>query len=120
MGGWLTGMGVAGLSGMGGRLGAEYATMVPMPVGSARSYMEILDGNNFCTSLFLLLCAALLFGVASAAREKTVDRVVLLTALSLLGFSAISFFYFFPMPGVFTGIGAILALMARTRGAAAA
>ncbi len=35
-------------------------TMVPMPVGAARSYMQILDGNNICTAVFLLLCAALL------------------------------------------------------------
>ena len=28
--------------------------------------MEILDGNNICTSLFLLLCAAILFVVATA------------------------------------------------------
>jgi len=66
------------------------------------------------------LCAALLFGVASAAKEKRVDRVVLLKALSLLGFSIITFGCFFPRPGVFTGIGAILALMARARGATAA
>jgi hypothetical protein len=95
------------------------ATMVPMPVGSARSYMQILDGNNICTSLFLLLCAALLFIAAKATKEQTVDRVLLLTALALLGISAISFVYFFPVPGVFTGAAAILALVARARGAGA-
>lgn len=93
------------------------ATMVPMPVGSAKSYMQILDGNNLCTSLFLVLCAALLFSVATAAREPT-DRVVLLTALALAGISALSFVFFFPVPGVFTGVAAILALVARSRHAA--
>jgi hypothetical protein len=93
------------------------ATMVPMPVGSAKSCMQILDGNNLCTSLLLVLCAALLFSIATAPREPT-DRVVLLTALALGGISALSFVYFFPVPGVFTGVAAILALVARSRGVA--
>lgn len=29
------------------------ATLVPMPVGAARIYMQILDGNNICTAVFL-------------------------------------------------------------------
>jgi hypothetical protein len=88
------------------------ATMVPMPIGAARSYMQILDGNNICTSLFLLLCAALLFAVASAEKGKVVDRVITVTAVALVGISVISFIYFFPAPGVFTGLAAVLALSA--------
>jgi hypothetical protein len=91
------------------------ATLVPMPVGSARSYMEILDGNNICTSLLLLFCAAVLFAVSRAAREQVVNRVVTLTALALGGVSALSFRYFFPVPGLFTGLGALLALLALGR-----
>lgn len=91
------------------------ATLVPMPIGSARSYLEILDGNNICTSLFLLLCAAMLFAVSRAAREPVVNRIVTLTALALLGVSAISFRYFFPVPGVFTGVAALLAFAALGR-----
>jgi CHASE2 domain-containing sensor protein len=91
------------------------ATMVPMPVGSARSYMEILDGNNLSTSLFLAVCAALLFSVARAKREPLVDQVIGLTALGLAGISVISFRYFFPVPAVFTGVAAVLSLVARAR-----
>jgi hypothetical protein len=91
------------------------ATWVPMPVGSARSYMEILDGNNICTSLFLLLCGAVLFAVSRAPREQVVNRVITLTAFALAGISAISFRYFFPVPGVFTGLAALLALVALGR-----
>jgi hypothetical protein len=89
------------------------ATLVPMPVGSAKSYMDILDGNNLCTTLLLLLCATLLFTVANVGREKAVDRVVILTALALAGVSVISFVYFFPVPGVFTGVAAMLAFSTR-------
>ena len=77
--------------------------------------MQILDGNNICTSLFLLLCAALLFALAKAGNEKATQSVVLLTGLALAGISLISFVYFFPVPGVFTGVAAILALWARTQ-----
>jgi hypothetical protein len=91
------------------------ATRVPMPVGSPRSYMEILDGNNLATSLFLAVCAALLFSVARAKREPVVDQVIGLTAFGLAGISLISFRYFFPIPAVFTGVGALLAFVARAR-----
>lgn len=91
------------------------ATLIPMPVGAARSYMEILDGNNISTSLFLLLCAALLFGVAGAAKERVVDRVIGLCALALAGISLISFRFFFPVPAVFTGLAAGLSLLARAK-----
>ena len=47
------------------------------------------------------------------------DRVVLFTGVALLGVSAISFVYFFPVPGVFTGLAALLALWTRLEGAAA-
>jgi len=91
------------------------ATMIPMPVGSPRSYMQVLDGNNICTSLFLLLCTGLLFTLAKAERERSTDQVLLLTAIALGGISLISFVYFFPVPGVCTGLAAILTLFARTR-----
>jgi hypothetical protein len=50
--------------------------------------------------------------VSRAAREQVVNRVITLTALALAGVSAISFRYFFPVPGVFTGLAALLALVA--------
>ena len=96
------------------------ATMIPMPIGSARSYIDILDGNNICTSVGLLLCAALLASVSSAAKARVVDRVIMVTALALAGVSLISLRYFFPVPALFTGLAAGLALFARTRDAQAA
>jgi len=101
-------------------IGVMKATLVPMPVGPSRSYMDLLDGNNLCTSVLLLLCAALLFGVAKAGKEKTADGVIVATALALAAVSLLSFVYFFPVPGAFTGIAAALALLARARGARAA
>ena len=90
-------------------------TMVPMPVGSARSYMQILDGNNLCTSLLLLLCGVLLLVLASAARSLVVDRLTQIIALALAGMSIISAVFFFPIPVVFSGLAAVLSFGALTR-----
>ena len=91
------------------------ATMVPMPIGAARSYMQILDGNNLCTSLLLLVCAALLFSIARLPSAPATNRVILIAALALAGFAIISVMYFFPIPTAFTGIASVLAIIARSR-----
>ncbi len=91
------------------------ATMVPMPVGAARSYMQILDGNNICTAVFLLLCAALLFSIASLPSAKATNRILVLAAGALAAFAVVSALYFFPVPTAFTGVAAVLSVIARTR-----
>jgi len=91
-------------------------TMVPMPVGSDRSYMQILDGNNLCTSLFLFLCGTLVFLSAKAPVECASNRILFVIAISLAVFAVISVMYFFPVPAVLTGVAACLILFARTRG----
>ena len=91
------------------------ATLVPMPVGAARSYMQILDDNNLCTSLFLLVCAALLFSIASLPSAPATNRVILVAALGLAGFATVSARYFFPIPTVLTGIASVLAIIPRSR-----
>ena len=91
------------------------ATMVPMPVGAARSYLQILDGNNLCTAVFLLLCAALLFAIAGSPGAPATNRVLFVTAIALAAFAGISFLYFFPVPTVFTGLAAVLCVVACTR-----
>jgi hypothetical protein len=63
----------------------------------------------------LFFCAAVLFAVSRAAKEPVVNRVITLTCFALAGFSALSFRYFFPIPGVFTGLAALLALVALGR-----
>ena len=89
--------------------------MIPMPVGAARSYMQILDGNNLGTAVLLLLCAVQLFGIAGAPSSPVTNRVLLITALGLAAFSIISAMHFFPVPTVFTAIASAFSLVARTR-----
>ena len=91
------------------------ATKVPMPVGAARTYMQILDGNNLCTAVLLLLAAALLFAIAGLPGAPATDRVLVVTAVALAAFAVISFLCFFPVPTVFTGVAAVLCLIARSR-----
>ena len=89
--------------------------MVPMPVGAARSYMQILDGNNICTALFLLLCAVLLFAISGLPSATATNRILVITAVALAAFAIISVIYFFPVPSFFTGIAAVLSIIGRTR-----
>jgi hypothetical protein len=91
------------------------ATLIPMPIGSPRNYMEILDGNNICTSVLLALCAMLLFSMAGSPKGRETDRVILITSLALAIVAMVSIRYFFPVPAAFTGLAALLALVARSR-----
>ncbi len=90
-------------------------TMIPMPVGAPRSYMEILDGNNLCTSLLLMLCGTLLLAIAPSPKDATSDRVILIVALALIGLATLSSLYFFPVPAIFTGLSALLCFISRAQ-----
>ncbi|MFN0080866.1 MAG: LIC_13387 family protein [Prosthecobacter sp.] len=90
-------------------------TMVPMPVGTSRTYMQILDGNNLCTSLLLLLLGVILFSIAPFPKTSMVDRVIGIAAVALTGFAVISAIYFFPVPVVTTALASALSLFARTK-----
>jgi hypothetical protein len=90
-------------------------TMIPMPVGQPRSYLQILDGNNFCTSLLLLLLAAQLFAISGAPGGESSNKVVLISALALGALAAISARYFFPVPTLLTALAAALSILALTR-----
>jgi hypothetical protein len=91
------------------------ATMVPMPVGASRSYMQILDGNNICTSLLLFVLFIQLVTIARLPSSRSNNRVILISAFGLSGFAAISAAYFFPIPAITTSIAAGLCLIAWTR-----
>lgn len=95
-------------------IAAMQATMVPMPIGESRSYMQILDGNNLCTSLFLLLCGILLFAIARSPSSLITNRILIIVAIGLTGFASISAVYFFPLPAIFTGLAAALCIIACT------
>ena len=96
-------------------LGAMKTTLVPMPVGAARSYLQILDGNNLGTSLLLLLCGVLLLAFSAEPNAPAGNRVVLITSLALGAFAVISGGHFFPVPTVLAGVAAVLGLVARFR-----
>lgn len=90
-------------------------TMVPMPVGSAKSLLLVYDGNNVCTSVFLALCGALLLGVAGSPKSADADRVIRTTGVALACVAAISAVCFFPLPSAFTGIAAVVSWAAAAR-----
>jgi hypothetical protein len=91
------------------------ATMIPMPVGDARSYMQILDGNNLVSSLFMLMCALQLVAISSLPQQRSMKGILILIALALAAFAFISAFYFFPVPAILTGAAALLIFYAALR-----
>jgi hypothetical protein len=91
------------------------ATEVPMPVGSSRSYMQILDGNNLCTSVLLMLCAVQLYFASSVQKNAYTNQSVFIVALGLVCFALISAVYFFPIPAIFAGVAAGLSFFALKR-----
>jgi hypothetical protein len=62
-----------------------------------------------------LLCAVLLFAIAGLPNAPATNRVLVVTAAALAAFAVISALYFFPVPTVFTGIAAVLSIIARSR-----
>ncbi len=91
------------------------ATLVPMPIGSAKSYMQILNGNNFGTALLLIVCAGQLIAVAKLPESHAVNRTIAVSALGLAGFALISLTHFFPIPAILTGLAAALCIVAVAR-----
>ena len=92
------------------------ATMVPMPVGAAKSYLQILDGNNLATALLLLMCAAQLFLAARSPSGGPSSRVVTVVGIGLAAFAVISVTHFFPVPAVLTGLASALCVVSRASG----
>lgn len=93
------------------------ATMVPMPVGSARSYLQILNGNNLGTALLLLVCSLQIVVVARAQPSPAAQGTLVVAAGGLLGFALISATHFFPVPAVATGVAGALCLVGLRGGA---
>lgn len=87
-------------------------TLVPMPVGSARSYMQILNGNNYGTALLLLICAVQLIAIAKLPNSDATNRTLLIATFGLAGFTIISATHFFPIPALLTGIATLLCIAA--------
>lgn len=91
-------------------------TLVPMPIGKAQSYADIFLGNNISVSLFLLVTGLGFFllsgkdGIAGAGR-----RLIVLLSLGMVGLSAISALYFFPLPAACAGVAGILGLISARR-----
>ena len=89
-------------------------TMVPMPVGAARSFATLLDGNSIGLSIWMLVSGLMFIAAARAARP---DKVSL--ALNSAGMGALallSAFYFFPVPAACLAVAAVAGGVAAVRG----
>jgi hypothetical protein len=81
--------------------------MIPMPMGTPKSYMQILDGNNLSVSLYLFV-TGLIFLALSRQAPGGADNVVLaITSTGMAAVAILSAVYFFPLPAICTGIAAL-------------
>ncbi|HNO22532.1 MAG TPA: hypothetical protein PKK94_06105 [Leptospiraceae bacterium] len=87
-------------------------TLVPMPVGSPKSYSEIFLGTNLTVSLFLFV-SGICFWISSSEGGLDGKGKVFLAVNSFGAamLSLISFLYFFPLPAICTGIAAVLGFL---------
>jgi hypothetical protein len=86
-------------------------TMVPMPMGAPRSYMQILDGNNLCVCLFLLVIGVQMWMLSSHEAGAMGRRLVKLNSLGLAICLVLAAVYFFPLPAACLGLAALLGLL---------
>ncbi len=87
------------------------ATMIPMPMGSPKSYSEILDGNNLSVAVYLLVTGLILLAL-SRNRPAVDNAVLLITSGGLVLVAGLSAVYFFPLPAICTGVAAVLGFVA--------
>lgn len=85
-------------------------TMMPMLVGSPKSYAEVFHGANFGLSIYLLITGISLILFARA--KQTPGSLIILTSVGLFLMMILCFRFFFPLPTICLGLSAILALMA--------
>ncbi len=88
-------------------------TMIPMPMGSPKTYWQVFHGNNVGMSLFLLVSGALFILLSRDGKADAGSQAVL--SLGMIGLGIISALYFFPLPAICTGVAGALGLLALRR-----
>lgn len=87
-------------------------TMIPMPLGSPKSYGQILDGTNLSVSVYLLITGLILLALSRNRAAGADTAVLLITSVGLLLVAGLSAVYFFPLPAICTGVAALLGFAA--------
>jgi hypothetical protein len=85
-------------------------TMVPLPMGSPRSLMELMLGANIFLSIYLLV-SSLLF-ILLAKQNAPDKKILFLNSAGLAVGAVVCVFYFFPIPALGTGLGALFGFIA--------
>lgn len=85
-------------------------TMMPMPIGSPKSYMDLYNGSNFGLSVYLLISGLSL--ILFARSKDTQKPLIVLTGVGLALMTLLCVRYFFPLPTICLGLASILAFAA--------
>lgn len=88
------------------------ATMIPMPLGSPKSYSQILDGSSWSVTVYLLSTGLVLLALSRRAAAGADDAVLSISSAGLILVAGLSAVYFFPLPAICTGAAALLGFAA--------
>lgn len=85
-------------------------TLVPMPIGAAKSYSDLMMGGSLCLSVFLFFVGTLFFSLSKQKNLIQQKNILVMNSLSALCIAILSTIYFFPVPALFTGMAGLLGL----------
>jgi hypothetical protein len=87
-------------------------TIVLLPMGSQKSIATMMIGANICLSILLFLSGLFYLMLASEDDSALIRRQLWLLNISSLAVAITSFFCFFPVPALCTGLAGLLGIFA--------
>lgn len=90
-------------------------TFETMPIGSPKSILTIMMGNSICVSFFLLVSGLMFVILSKGDKSKTENKILFCNSFGMLAVGVVSFFCFFPIPAIFTGLAGILGFVSLKR-----
>ncbi len=87
-------------------------TMVPFPMGEPKSIATLMIGANTTLSVLLFLAGISYLFLATDPVERSSQRQLVLLNISMLAVAITSYFCFFPLPTLCTGLAAIFGIVA--------
>jgi hypothetical protein len=87
-------------------------TLVPFPMGAPKSIATLMIGANTTLSVLLFLTGVSYLFLATDAVERSSQRQLMLLNISMLAVAITSYFCFFPLPAICTGLATVLGFVA--------
>ncbi len=93
-------------------LKAMTETLMPMPVGAPKSFLAVMNGLSFTTSVYLLVAGLCLIILSNHKPVGADNAILLVTSVGLILGAILAAVYFFPAPALCMGLGGAFGLLA--------